>query len=88
MALRDERVTQLLPEPQVVQAALWERQASQPLAAQSWDAQRERAFAERKPEPAVQAGQAWPAEARLMASPQPLAVRDAPVAQRQLPSSA
>jgi hypothetical protein len=74
-----------------MQAAQSERQASQPLAAQSWDAQQERVSAERKPGLAVQAeplaGQAWPAEPRLLASPQPVAARDAVVAQPQLPSS-
>jgi hypothetical protein len=92
VALRGEPVAQLLPAQQVVQAAQLERQASRPPAARSWDAQQERASAERKPELAVQAeprpGQAWPVEPRLLASAEPLAARDEPVAQPQLPSSA
>lgn len=90
-APQGERVAQQRPGPQVVQAAQLERQASQPLAAQSWDAQQERASAERKLELAARAeprpGQAWAVEPRLLASAEPLAARDAPVAQPQLPSS-
>ena len=89
VALRDERVAQLPPELQEEQL---ERQASQRLAAQLWDAPQEWASAEQKPELAVQAeprpGQAWPPEPRLLASGEPLAARGAVVAQRQLPSSA
>ena len=76
----------------MVQAAQLERLASQRLAAQSWDAQQEQVSAERTPGLAVRAeprpGQAWPAEPRLLASGEPLAVRDAAMAQLQLPSSA
>lgn len=89
VALRDERVARPPPGPQ---AAQLERQASQRLAAQLWDAPQERLSAEPKPELAVQAeprlGQAWPAEPRRLASGEPLAARDAAVAQPQLPSSA
>ena len=85
------RVAQLLPGPQVVQAAQLERQASQPLVAQSSDAQQERA-PERKPEWAVltelREQQASPQEQQLWASAEPPAARDAAVAQPQLPSSA
>jgi hypothetical protein len=91
-ALRGEPVAQLLPGPQVVQAGQQERQASQPPAARPRVAQQERAAAERKPKLAGWAeprpGQAWPAEPRLLASAEPLAPRDAPVAQPQLLSSA
>ena len=83
-------MAQLLLDPQVVRAAQLERQASRPLAAQSWDAQQERAPAERKPGLAGRAEPrpAWLPEPQLLASGEPLAAQDAAVAQRQLPSSA
>jgi hypothetical protein len=92
-ASRDEPVAQLLPGPQVRQAAQQERQAFQPLAAQSLDAQQERASAERKRERAVQtvprAQQVSLPEPRLWASGERPAARGAVAqAQRQLPSSA
>jgi hypothetical protein len=89
---RGEPVTQRLSGPQVVQAAQLEPQASQAPAARPRDGQQEREPAERKPELAGRAeprpGQAWLAEPRLLVSAEPLAARDAPVAQPQLPSSA
>ena len=89
---RGEPMARRLPGPQVVQAAQLEPQASQPPVARPRDGQQEREPAERKPELAGRVEprpvQAWPAEPRLLASAEPLAARDAPVAQPQLPSSA
>ena len=92
-ALRDERVAQRLPGPKVRQAAQQKRPAFQPLAAQSLDAQQERASEERKRERAVQtaprAQTASLPEPRLWASGERPAPRSAVAqAQRQLPSSA
>jgi hypothetical protein len=92
-ASRDEPVAQLLPGPQVVQAAQLERQAFQLPASQSRDVQQERASAERKRELAVQkAPREQPAslpEPRLWTSGKRPAARGAVAqARRQLPSSA
>jgi hypothetical protein len=92
-ARQDGLVAQLLPGPQVRQAAQQEQQAFQPLAAQSLDAQQERASAGRKRERAVQkaprAQTASLPEPRLWASGERPAARGAVAqAQRQLPSSA
>jgi hypothetical protein len=92
-ALQDEAVVRPLPGPRVVQAAQQEPVASQPLAAQSWDAQQERVSAERKRVRAVQAAlreqQASQQAPRLWASAERPAARDAAAqAQPQLPSSA
>jgi len=86
-------VAQRLPGPQVLLAGQQERQAFQPLAAQSRDAQQERASAEQKPELAVQADlleqQVSPPEPRLWTSAERPAARAAVAqARRQLPSSA
>jgi len=92
-ASRDEPVAQLLPVPQVVQAAQLERQAFQPPASRSRDAQQERASAEWKREPAAQKAP-WEQPASLpeprlwAAGERPVARGAAARAQRQLPSSA
>jgi hypothetical protein len=85
-------VAQRLPGPPVARAAQLERQAFQPPAVQSRDAQQERPSAEWKREPAGQAPRGQQAslpEPRLLASAELPAERGAAApAQRQLPSSA
>jgi len=91
-ALQDEAAVRPLPGPLLVLAAQQEPVASQPLAAQSQDAQQERASAERKRELAAQAAreqQASQQVPRMWASAERPAARDAAAqAQPQLPSSA
>ena len=86
--LQDAPLVQRLPAPQ---AAQQEPEASQPLAARSWDAQQVRVSAEPKPEPAQQTGpqaqQVSLPGPPLPASAEPLAPRDAAEAQPRLPSS-
>jgi hypothetical protein len=88
-ALQDEAVVRPLPAPLVVLAAQQEPEASQPLAAQSWDAQQERASAERKRVRTAREQQASQQVPRLLASAERPAAQDAAAqAQPQLPSSA
>ena len=80
-ALRDAAMAQPLQGPQGVQAAQPGRRASQPQAARSRGAQQVRASGERKPWRAgPQAQLILPAEPRLLASAEPAAALDAPVA--------
>jgi hypothetical protein len=85
-------LAQRLPGPPVARAAQLERQAFQPPAVQSRDAQQERSSAERKREPAVQQApreqRASLPEPRLLTSAERPAERGAAAqAQQQLPSS-
>ena len=86
-ALRDAAMAQLLQGPQGVQAVQPGRRASQPQVPRSRDAQQVRASAERKPGWAGPRAQlVSPAEPGPLASAEPAASRDGPVAQPQLPS--